>query len=310
MVDDFVAPKLLKLLNNLNTNGFTFRESKTFEETLCLGEKEYVLIRFISSNSIFYRKTAKFCFVLTTGKGNRSRYNSAILLKSSTPRHDEIFIDNESDGPIFNKDLAKQKAVEDFNNVFCHLENAYTHPNKDGKDGKQYFSSGSKTPVKQVVKTHEGVLKTLTMVFGELYDPCPIAPSKDAMVHPWGAMNFVNPPFKHMGAFMLRAAEMAISPAQSKTILIGPANTYTNSFHALAKTKTLHGVAMVRPGKFFDGYKTMCPFPIFLLFIGPIREETMARIPLFFVELFASQKRILSSTTATSLTELKNVIGW
>lgn len=303
--NDFVGPKMLNFIDDLQANGFCLCECKNVT-TLCLGEKEYVLIRFISANAAFYRKTEKFCFVLTSGKGGRSRYCSAILLKSSSLKHDEIFVGDRQDEPNFNKDLAVHRAVNDFKMFSC-LENAYSE--KKNNSGKQYFSSGRKSSEKQVVKTRKEVLDALTLVFGELYDPCPVAPVKDAMMHPWAAMNFVNPPFKHMGAFMLRAAELAVSSARSKTILIGPANTYTNAFHALIKTQTLHAVAMIRPGRFFDGYRNLCPFPIFLLFVGPARTE-VARIPLFFVELFLNQKRVLPSTTAMSLAEVKSAIGW
>jgi hypothetical protein len=325
-LDELMGPKLAAVRTQMLQDQLCERVEaneekkgqKTLEE-LVLHANEFMVARFVPNEACFYRKISRFSFVLAASKSTIVRHASVILRPSNI---DELVLVGTRK---YDATGAMAAATREFLTFSCITESYVHKKRKRNTDEKfPYWAIGNKTENKQVVTTDPAFLAKLQEHFPFDHDPCPVAPSADGMVAPWGSMNFVNPPFRHFGAFAMRAIEVAVTNG-CRSILIGPASTYSAWFSAVFCSDCLHAVAMLRGDRFFTGYKHWCPFPVFLLFIGPspktaeLKSESRAeaehkekKVPLFFVDprTKTDQKRAKPSTNYSSFADIKKLLRW
>lgn len=316
--ETFLGPGLAavraRLLEEKRLREQPFVDNETSLEKLALQPNEFLVTRFLPNAVSFYRKISRFAFVTSNGKHRKTRYCSVILLPTLAATDELVFV-GQSDR--FNARAAMASASREFS-LFSGITERHIHEHgtaPTGKKGGVIYYTGKRENAKQVVATHPVFLGQLREAFHIDHDPCPVAPTADAMIAPWGRVNFVNPPFRHFGAFAMRATELALSGEGTRSILIGPATIYSNAFASVVHSNALLAVAMLRRDTFFQGYDTPPPFSLFLLFIGPPtgREEATAdkHVPLFFVDCgITKSRRKKPSTSATSFAEIRRVLGW
>ncbi len=319
LLEELMGPQLVamrtELLGSLRERIVTEEKGQKPLEKLVLQPNEFAVARFIPNEACFYRRTARFSFVVATSKSAVVRHASVILLPCET---DELVLVGTR---TYDAKAAMAAATREFLTFSCITE-PYAHKKRKRDDANEtseetkfaYWAVGSKSENKQVVITDPCFLAKLQEHFPFDHDPCPVAPVVDGMVAPWGRMNFVNPPFRHFGAFAMRAIEAAASGG-CRSILIGPASTYSAWFSAIFHSGSLHAVAMLRADRFFTGYKNWCPFSVFLLFIGPASQENGTQkkgVPLFFVDARTEKDlpRAKPSTNYSTFADIKRSLSW
>lgn len=126
----------------------------------------------------------------------------------------------------------------------------------------------------------------------------------------WGKRSYVNPPFRHTGAFAWRAAEQA-NMYGNKTVIICPALVQAKWRTQLVLTGNVHAYVFLRSGIKFDGYEKKMPLPLSLILIGPKRSGEVRKVPVFFWDPCKTMcTRRLPSLEEDDLVARLNEIGW
>lgn len=120
----------------------------------------------------------------------------------------------------------------------------------------------------QVVQTPSALYTDLFRAYALKHDPCPVKPLHDAMMDPWGARNFVNPPFRYMSGFFFRACELARQNGAYSVFLV-PAPFKTCWFAEVVRSGCVLHITFLRWGLCFQAYDKPCPLELNLVHIGP-----------------------------------------
>jgi hypothetical protein len=80
----------------------------------------------------------------------------------------------------------------------------------------------------QKAETPDWLKKWVVKTFGKYFDPCPANPKFDGLSVPWKTLNYVNPPFDNIGAWMDKAATEMHNGKTS--ILLIPYRAHTDYF--------------------------------------------------------------------------------
>jgi hypothetical protein len=112
-----------------------------------------------------------------------------------------------------------------------------------------------------------------------IHDPAPAnrPPSYDGLTSPWGALNYVNPPFKSIEPWVTKAiSEQALG--RSSVFLI-PARTHTAYFSKLV-FKSASQIILLQNKVVFEGYDRPIPDAMMLVVFGdtPILNLALARL--------------------------------
>lgn len=103
--------------------------------------------------------------------------------------------------------------------------------------------------------------------FQNYFDPCPLNSKTDGLAIRWKKLNYVNPPYSQIRAWV----EKAISEAEiggGTTIMLLPARTDTRWFHDLIIGK--YEVLFLKGRLKFGGQKNSAPFPSMFVRICPL----------------------------------------
>lgn len=160
----------------------------------------------------------------------------------------------------------------------------------------------------QAVKTPKELYDNFNAYFHFDHDPCPIHSDTDAFKTPWGKRNYVNPPFKHAGAFAMRAVQV-YKETGGCTVILCPARTSSLWFEWVFNCGYLSAVVFLRSGIKFDGFTNAIPHPMILLCIGTKDGGALGRPPYMLFWDALNTKRKLESTYQTFVTHFDK-IGW
>lgn len=181
------------------------------------------------------------------------------------PSHENsiTFIPRQPPYKCDSDERAKRKASDAFLSL-KHVEALKTHDKTvDGRG--VYVSLANNSP--QVVETPDDLMEKLEKKFKFDFDPCPVNPKQDAMNIEWGLMNFVNPPFKYVHGFLVKASEQALKGKTSVFLIPNPFKN--NSFTGVLNKGVIRGITFLRRGFCFKGYKEPMPLQMVLMEIGP-----------------------------------------
>lgn len=161
-------------------------------------------------------------------------------------------------------ELSEQEKTRALNNASISFEKMREMDPQKQKPAKKYhfLKSGN-----QVVQTPKAFYQQINDLFNFDYDPCPIKPDYDAMKTDWGRMNFVNPPFKHVEAFLLRAEAL-----KTKAVFLIPC--FLKRRYLQRSKHIIHSIIFLRTGLKFDGYTRKYPNPLALVLLAPGRIDT------------------------------------
>ena len=164
---------------------------------------------------------------------------------------------------------------------------------------------------RQIVKTPASLYAIFDRVFKFDCDPCPIFPSQDAMKCKWESESccYVNPPFKHTGAFAWRAAEQA-NLYGTQPVMICPSLVQAKWRTQLVVAGNVHAYIFLRSGVKFDGYDKKMPLPLNLILIGPRRQGDPRKVPVFFWDPCKELCTRRMPSLAEDDMELLKTIGW
>lgn len=111
----------------------------------------------------------------------------------------------------------------------------------------------------QFAQTPTEVMLELVKEFGLLNDVCPRDPQRNGLEEDWQRVNYMNPPYSQMEAWLTKAVS---EWKKEKTVVaLLPARTNTNWFHDLC-IKYASEIRFIRQGIKFQGYKKKSPFPV------------------------------------------------
>ena len=113
----------------------------------------------------------------------------------------------------------------------------------------------------QFAETPTEVMIKLVEEFGLLSDVCPRDPQRNGLEEEWQRVNYMNPPYSQMEAWLTKAV---VEWKKNKTVVcLLPARTNTNWFHDIC-IKYASEIRFIRQGIKFKGYKKKSPFPVAL----------------------------------------------
>lgn len=182
-----------------------------------------------------------------------------------------------------------------------------TEESDDDEEGTRGFAQCTLgTFGKQTVETHEDFYATLNNLFRFDHDPCPVFPTEDAMTSTWGQRNYVNPPFRCVGGFILKAMEEADTHG-AFTALLGPASTNTMFFFYLLNSEYLRGIVLLYGSIVFKGHGRGMARPLMLLIIGPKRPDTPAFCYTFDAKMCKRKRKF---AVADTLLSHFDQLGW
>lgn len=251
---------------------------------------KYVLAPFRPSKSTFFTKpvpvrrflvnwmryeTSPWCTVFEEQGLGQGEYPAMVCMQRRTFN-------------TFHPERMKARASKDFHEMkdMHQLENYESTERARGRSSA-FRCSGSKQS--QVVRTPESLYNAFDGLFHFDFDPCPVNPEFDAMTSRWGGrMCYVNPPFKHSGAFALRAVEQNREHG-TKTVMICCAVVSSRWREELAFSGHLNGVIFLRDGICFEGYKDSVGMSMNLLLIGDKRQVN--DVPCFFWDALGDTKK-------------------
>ncbi|MCP4484078.1 MAG: hypothetical protein GY823_05885 [Flavobacteriaceae bacterium] len=302
---EFFEDLLQKKYNNKSLKLNVRKDKMIFDEI----KDEYTLVVFRPSFSVYFKRNLPFSKILVPcQRFEKSPWCCCILKKSclnftGTP---ELEVLGKRDSP-FDYEKLKIKASKDYE-IMKNMEECKNYEHRKRRNENAAFQAGRSDLTTQVIKTPEKLLNRLNKTFKFDHDPCPIKPDYDCMKSKWkGKMNYVNPPFKHSGAFALRAFEQSMKYS-SKTVLIVPVSgMLTRWFQELVNSGGLHAIVFLRDGISFDGYKRKVPFCLNLLLIGP---KKTGNAKIYFWDIIGEDmKRQIPTTHDDYPLPLKD-IGW
>lgn len=126
---------------------------------------------------------------------------------------------------------------------------------------KSMFSSKD-----QSAQTPDDVLQKIKNWYNnghEMYDPCPCnwdgATMESGLNIDWGPVNFVNPPYNNLEAWMTKCVEQ--SAQGKKVVALVPQRGDVNWWHDLVLAHA-DQIDFIRQGVRFKTYKRKCPFAI------------------------------------------------
>lgn len=153
----------------------------------------------------------------------------------------------------------------------------------------------------QAVETPKEMYDNFNKFFKFDHDPCPIHSETNALETEWGRRNYVNPPFKHTDAFVMRAVEL-YKQNGACTVVLCPARTASRWFEWLFHSKCLNAVVFLRSGIKFEGFTGTIPHPMMLLCIGDKFGKCFERQPyVLFWDVLTSKKRRVTAVDETFL---------
>lgn len=267
------------------------------------------LVSFRPDSSAYFSIERKFNEIIVfDSRFARSPWPAAFLIKGDGPCYMN-HADLELDIKFFPQAL-KIAASAAFEEMKSQDATKFDHGKFKNSDA--VLQAGRGDMERQVVKTPADLYEIFNRVFNFDFDPCPIFPPEDAMKCRWNSKTccYVNPPFKHTGAFAWRAAEQA-DLYGVKTVLICPALTHAKWRTQLVLTGNVHAYIFLRNGIKFEGYDKKMPLPLSLILIGPKRQGGDPRkIPVFFWDPCKEMcTRRMPSLSEDNMEMLKN-IGW
>ncbi len=92
-----------------------------------------------------------------------------------------------------------------------------------------FVTKGLTSSIKQDWKTPKALYDELNKEFNFDFDPCPINPSFDGLLCDWGLRNYVNPPYKDVSQWIIKALNELEKGKMSVFLIF--ARTDTKYFH-------------------------------------------------------------------------------
>ena len=150
----------------------------------------------------------------------------------------------------------------------------------EGKQGvrrKSVFKAlQAETAVKDDVATPASMYDDLNELFKFTFDPCPLNGADEegagagGLTRSWGTVNYVNPPFSNIPAWISKALEEKAKG--NKTVMLVPLRPHTKYWRQLVQPHV--GTVIFFTKRFaFQGYKDTAPMSICLLFFGFLPRE-------------------------------------
>jgi len=98
------------------------------------------------------------------------------------------------------------------------------------------------------------------------HDPCPLSADFDCLNvwYNWGKMNFVNPPYNNIKAFLEKAISQ-LEERGNKSVFLIPSRTDTKYFHELIYKK--FEIRFIKGRLKFGDHKNSAPFPSMIVII-------------------------------------------
>lgn len=123
------------------------------------------------------------------------------------------------------------------------------------------------------VETPKELLDEIRAEFGEnMYDPCPLHPTCDGLTTPWGQLNFVNPPYNNIKAWVAKAEYEWKHRGNSSLILIPfRSNTHYWKDHIW---NTVTEIYIYTDRIKFQGYEKGLPVAMCLVKMGKFSSHT------------------------------------
>lgn len=264
---DFFEDLLRKRYNDESLNLKAKKGKMVFSEIV----DKYTLVVFRPSYSAFFMRPLPFSKILVPcQRFEQSPWSCCILEKpclTFTGRPELEILGKRSSS--FNYEKLKIRASKDFQ-IMKSMDECKNYEHKQRRNENAAFQAGRSDLTTQVIKTPESLLSRLNDTFHFDNDPCPIKPDYDCMITDWkGTMNYVNPPFKHGGAFVLRAFEQSMKHSSKTVVIVPVTGMLTRWFQELVNEGGLHAIVFLRDGISFEGYQRKVPFCMNLLLIGP-----------------------------------------
>lgn len=255
------------------------------------GSARFILKPFRPSKSSYYTDDVTSSRFMVPGVRYRGSPWTTVFEDTQPSGHDPVivYMQRRTERP-FDAGKLKRECSRDF----CKLKDLDAlaeHAKIQSSTGNSTVWSFSNTDQTQVVQTPQHLYSKFDAVFKFDHDPCPLRPTTDAMVTPWGAMNYVNPPFRHAAAFAFRAVDENVARG-CKSVLICPAVVGSRWREELAATGHVAGVIFLRSGITFEGYKTQMGMCLNLILIG---DKASGTSPCFFWDPLSDKKRRFKS---------------
>lgn len=119
----------------------------------------------------------------------------------------------------------------------------------------------------QNVNTPEWIIEQLEGVFGAFdFDPCPANPDFDGLAIDWKDLNFVNPPYKNLDRWIVKATAEAMK-GHSSVMLVPWRPNAVYWWEDVYLSPVVHPYLIVQPFR-FKGYRKNVPFPMCVLHVS------------------------------------------
>ena len=154
------------------------------------------------------------------------------------------------------------------------------------------YSTLVKSREDQFARTPKWLLDQLRALFGPMFDPCPTNPQWDGLTIPWKQLNYVNPPYECIGAWLDKAiheykrnncSSVFLIPFRMHTRYIQRALPYISRMHVIDERIRFEGydkpigiaIYVCVIGKRFDIPKSISK-PWFKMWLVEPNERTIA----------------------------------
>lgn len=146
-------------------------------------------------------------------------------------------------------------------------------PSQSGKRGTRTFFREDTSQRDQKARTPEELYEDLQAVYGKFdFDPCPSDPQFDGLSVEWGRNTYVNPPFKALKKWLMKALE-EWKKGGKQIIFLMPIRIHTRYFldninPYIQENKI--GLYIINKGVKFQGYTYRAPFGMMYLVFPPL----------------------------------------
>lgn len=123
------------------------------------------------------------------------------------------------------------------------------------------------------VATPEEFYEHLNRKYNFDFDPCPLNAGFDGLSIPWGARNYVNPPFSRIKPWIEKAVAEMDDPINPKfSLFLITTRTNCKYWHEFIFPRATN-ITFINRGIKFDGYKTKIPVPLALIEFDPKKSK-------------------------------------